>query len=61
MKILVKADMGLHVELDANEAEMFVDNFLKFCEIGEGQAEIDAVIELYKDDPLQVNYALMLQ
>ncbi len=61
MKILVKQDKGLHVELDANEAKMFVDNFLKFCEMGEGQKEIDAVIELYKDDPLQVNYALLLQ
>lgn len=53
--------MGLHVELDPNEAKMFVDNFLKMCEIGEGQHEINQVIELYKDDPLQVNYALMIQ
>lgn len=61
MKLLVKADMGLHVELDPNEAKMFVDNFLKLCEIGQGQEEINQVIELYKDDPLQVNYAIMIQ
>ena len=61
MKLLVKADMGLHVELDPNEAKMFVDNFLKLCEIGQGQEEINQVIELYKDGPLQVNYALMIQ
>lgn len=53
--------MGLHVELDPNEAKMFVDNFLKLCEIGQGQEEINQVIELYKDDPLQVNYAIMIQ
>ena len=61
MKIFVKKDMGMSVDLSTEEAKLFVEYFLKLCEIGEGQEEINAVIALYEDDPLQVNYETMLQ
>lgn len=60
MKILKRVDNGAQVEMSEQEVRLFIEYFLRRCEFGEGQEEINEFIKSY-DFPGQLPYEYMLQ